>query len=135
MATFIISKVIAALALIAIPFINQTSAECCLSDYVLLHVCLGIPYEEEIPLHGMLGHTDTDNYWIRNRKDTRRPKCVTRFCDDGEAMAGFFCGVGCNGFGCACKGGCRKNSGLSTEEMKKNWLNRYGLGGQAKHYA
>lgn len=135
-ATFITSKVIAVLALIAISLINQTSAECCYPKYVLTHVCLGTPYEDEIPLHGMLGRTDTNDYWIRNTVDTRRPKCVSRFCGDGEAMPGFYCGVGnCNALGCACKGGCRKDSELSIKEMKKIWLNRHGLGSQAKHSA
>lgn len=136
MTTSIISKVLAVLALIAISLINQSSADCCNPKYVLTHVCLGTPHEEEIPLHGMLGRTDTNDYWIRNIVDTRRPKCVTRFCDDGDAVSGFYCGVGsCNLFGCACKGGCRKNNGHSIEEMKKNWLNKKALVIQAKHAA
>lgn len=130
MASFTISKLITILALVAIPLINQTSAECCPAKHAIAHVCLGTPYEDDIPDERSV----TDGYWIRNNADGRRPKCVSRFCDDGEATPDLYCGVGnCNESGCDCEGGCRKSNGNSLEDMEKSWRLNKGLTIQAKH--
>lgn len=81
------------MTLVAISLINQTNAECC-PKYVMNHVCLGTPYEEDIPLDSTLPATDNNVYWIRNEADERRPKCMTRFCANGSASAvSDFCAV------------------------------------------
>lgn len=127
---------IAALALISISWINQSSADCCYPKNAVTHVCLGTPQEEEIKLDGILGPLDTRVYWIRNYEDKLRPKCLTRFCNDGGVVYGLHCGVGkCNALGCSCEGGCRKNKGVSLDDMKKNWLNEKGLVIQVEHAA
>lgn len=77
--------------------VNQIEAECCSKEQFVRHNCIG--------------------YW-----------CYSYICPDGTLLYGrVHCGVGsCNMFGCACEGGCRRNSkGFDKEEAQRLFLERY----------
>lgn len=134
----LIAKTITALILIAVLSIDKSESECCDLSYVIHHVCMGIPTENHIPIHLILDFFWIDNkfeYWTRSETDEKRPKCVSHFCEDGSTVKGFNCGIGdCNMFGCACKGGCRKNNGTALQEFSKKWREDHGLLFKRKHH-
>ena len=55
------------------------------------------------------------------------PNCVSKYdscksiCADGTPVQGYYCGVGsCDGIGCKCDGGCRRNSkGFDEDEARR----------------
>lgn len=119
---FLSSGVIAVLALVTVSIIKSANGVCCPIDdsgYITHHVCLGLPYEIPMPLDNFLGinnpmrrnvlryswpEFNVDNiYWIRNRADLNRPKCMSRFCADGSHATDSYCGVGkCNSIYICC---------------------------------
>lgn len=134
----LIVKAITALSLIVVLSIDKTESVCCKDlAYSIHHVCLGTSTEDEIPLHWFWDDLLTFNkinYWMRSERDGKQPKCKSLFCEDGLEPRGNNCGVGeCNIFGCACRGGCRKNDGTSYKELAKNWREKHGLKVEGKH--
>lgn len=130
---------LAALALAAILLISQTSGysfntNCCHSEFLAYHVCLGLPYEEHLKLTTPYGNY-LDYFWVRkNKNDESAEKCVSFFCKDGSDAIGKHCGVSdCNIFGCNCVGGCRKGNGTGYELLRRAWLEKHDLVREAKH--
>lgn len=150
---------ITVVVLVIAAVIKQASGEsdCCPDQYVILHVCLALPNEQHMPslpskksesrVTGNLvigSHypiyiklpklTDKNEYWIRNSEDKYRPKCMSRFCADGSDAIDAQCGVGkCNSRGCKCKGGCRKNQGISPGAMSRQWRFKHMLTEQSRN--
>lgn len=58
-----------------------------------------------------------------------RDVCRSEICFDGTILRSGSCSVGsCNGFGCDCEGGCRRNpKGFQKNEAKKLFERRYGV--------
>lgn len=126
--SFTVSKsitltIITSLALIAISSIGQTQAKCCYDiAYSLVHTCLGLPHEFELTYPMW-----STKCWVRGEEDKCERTCWTKFCADGSAL-GEHCGVGeCDSFHCGCKGGCRKNPGVSNGDLQAAWLAEHGL--------
>lgn len=116
--------------------VNQINAECCIADFLIHHVCAGIPHEREMPFHKYLGVIDENLYWIRDSSDIYKPKCESLFCGDGYKMesSDFYCGVGdCNVFGCNCDGGCRKNGNITEETLTNAFTTAFGFTEKAEH--
>lgn len=115
---------ITSLTLIAISSISQTQAKCCYDiAYAIIHVCLGLPNEYELTYPMW-----STKCWVRGTEDKCERTCWTKFCADGSTLGSNFCGVGeCDMFACNCKGGCRKNQGISNADMKMSWLEKHGL--------
>lgn len=128
---FSYAKAVTALTLLVMLSIDKTDSVCCDLSYVIHHVCLGLPNESHIPIHLIWDLFFIDNkfkYWIRSENDVDRPKCVSRFCEDGSETKNRQCGVGkCNYFGCKCEGGCRKNNGTNLEESATAWRASHNL--------
>lgn len=84
--------------------IQLAKSECCEADFLIRHVCIGLPNEKEISAKDQLAmlnlrdgwkkFVDNTKYWIRNKADKSRPKCSSHFCADGTAFNGVHCGVG-----------------------------------------
>lgn len=115
--------IITTLTLIAISSISQTQAKCCYDiAFSIIHVCLGLPNEYELT-YPMWRTT----CWVRGKEDRCERTCWMKFCADGSTL-GFNCGVGeCDMYACNCKGGCRKNPGISKDDLKNAWLAEHGL--------
>lgn len=132
---FLLAKIFTISILLAVLSVDKTAAECCSSKYRVLHVCLGLPYEIDVPTYtNVQPDINRDTlYWVRNDADVKRPKCISNFCADGSYAAEFECGVGeCNIFGCDCKGGCRQSIGLSDQEMAKIWREEHSFSFKSK---
>lgn len=129
-------NVLSVAVLLAVSAISQTNAECCIPPTLIHHVCMGIPFEEEMPFHKYLGLIDENDYWIRNDSDLTKLKCQSLFCGDGSQLGSsdFYCGNGaCNIFGCNCDGGCRSKDGVTNETITQDFLKKHGLSVQAQH--
>lgn len=122
--------IIASLTLIAISSVSQTQAKakakdvaCCYDiAFSIIHVCLGLPNEYELVFPMW-----KTSCWVRSKEDRCERTCWSKFCADGSTL-GFDCGVGkCDKYACRCEGGCRKNQGISNENMKRAWLAEHGL--------
>lgn len=86
--------------MVLIAILHQVNAECCGKKLTVVHRCFG-----------------------------RRDVCRSDICYDGTILKGGYCSVGsCNGYGCDCEGGCRRNSkGFQMGEAKKLFERRYGV--------
>ena len=115
----------AVLAVLINPSIGG-KVKCC-NDvaYSAVHVCLGNPSERDFVSY-------KPDAWVRTQADAKTHMwhmCHTDFCADGTPLRpAFHCGLGkCDSNGCNCSGGCRKNQGISNEEMEKQWAHANGL--------
>lgn len=118
---------VVSLTLIAFSSISQVHTlertECCHDiGFSLVHSCSGYPYEYKLKYPMW-----TTKCWVRDEQDRCTEACWSKFCADGSRWLNH-CGVGkCERFGCDCKGGCRKNHGISEEDMKQKWLEQHGF--------
>lgn len=135
MAKVFISNLVAVLlALIVASTVDQTNAECCMVQDIVLHVCMGFENEMPMPLHTVLQVIDNNEYWLQEEHEVGRPKCYTQLCADGGEVTHFYCGIGdCNVFGCDCDGGCRPSNGTSMEDLKNAWIKEHGFLFEREH--
>lgn len=86
MANVLISNLIAVFALFATSAIDQTNAECCQVQEIVLHVCMGF--------ENVMQFIYWNEYWLQEEHEVGRPKCYTQLCADGGEVTHFHCGIG-----------------------------------------
>lgn len=127
---------LAILILFAMSLESRLSTDCCKTENLIHHVCVGLESEVRLPGHKFWALTSDTEYWIRNHGDKTAEKCISRFCNDLYSMthSDFYCGQEkCNLFGCNCNGGCRKNNDSDFQTFEHAFAKEHGFVKKSRH--